>query len=167
MPIYDLTHTLLIWFSLWKIKYMNYLSKQDGSHKSGFFCYIHQGPLYGKKCTGKNINRLGWLVYDLTHLTVYEKEQGLLPHLIFLTPFLNFFCNDIHHWHGLSQFNSKVFRYFNLCSAVSVNEHSHCFCIIWCDIPLPLVFSPHGDTIGKMEKSWLSGYRRHAFSSKF
>ena len=50
--------------------------------------YIHNGPFHGKEVPE---NWLGLEVHDISHSPVDEKEWGVLPHLIFLTPFLHFF----------------------------------------------------------------------------
>ena len=46
------------------------------------------------KAPEKNI-RLGLALYDITYSPVDDKEQGLLPHLIFLTPFLYFYAINL------------------------------------------------------------------------
>ena len=98
----------------------------------------------------KNIIRLGWVSNDTTHYNLYDKEQGVIDHLIFITPFLYLFWNSPpHYWHGITQFNSKIFRYVHLCSAVHVHERSTHFCIILFDIPLKLMFMTNDETTGK------------------
>ena len=133
MPICDPMQTLLICLSLWKqttkIIYpveTFHIGAETIIHSS------HQVTLHGKE--GPNLFNQDWVssTQFFTNSLIYEKEQGLILHLIFITPFLYFFCNGTSHWwHKMTQVNSKIFRHVRPCSSLHVHYRGTNFCINW------------------------------------